>query len=192
MQQSPCSPKASSPEAVAAKPRGARKSPKALTSMTRLALDAQSREARQVAAAVLEVLAGARTPTDAAGALGVSLPRYYAIEARALEGLIKACERRARGPRRNPERELGALRRELERVQREGARYQALLRASQRAVGLRPPESLPTTKAAGGKKKKRRQAVARALKASGLLRASSEVALESPLEGGEHPGGAKA
>src|SRR5947209_17562740 len=53
---------------------------------------APSREARQRAAAILEVLAGARSPTEAAQALGVSLPRYYLLEARALGGLLAACE----------------------------------------------------------------------------------------------------
>jgi hypothetical protein len=36
-----------------------------------------SREAQRFAAAILEVLAGIRTPTDAAAVLGVSVPRYY-------------------------------------------------------------------------------------------------------------------
>lgn len=43
-------------------------------------------DARRRAAAVLEVLAGARTPTQAAEALGVSLPRYYLLEQRAIGG----------------------------------------------------------------------------------------------------------
>src|SRR5260370_37614406 len=51
-----------------------------------------SRQAKQRAAAILEVLAGARSPTDAAVALGVSLPRYYLLEEKALAGLLAACE----------------------------------------------------------------------------------------------------
>jgi N-acetylmuramoyl-L-alanine amidase len=43
-----------------------------------------SSQARRQAAAILEVLAGARTPADAARALGVSLPRYYLLEEKAL------------------------------------------------------------------------------------------------------------
>ena len=43
-----------------------------------------SREAQRFAAAILEVLAGVRTPTDAAAALGISVPRYYLWEQRAL------------------------------------------------------------------------------------------------------------
>src|SRR5436190_1278627 len=50
------------------------------------------RVASQVAACVLEVLAGVRTPAEAAGELGVSLPRYYQLEQRALQGLVQGCE----------------------------------------------------------------------------------------------------
>ena len=55
-----------------------------------------SREAQRVAAAILEVLAGVRTPTEAAAAVGLSVPRYYLWEQRALEGLVRACEPRPR------------------------------------------------------------------------------------------------
>ena len=50
-------------------------------------------EAKRLCATILEVLGGLRTPTDAAGALSLSVPRYYALEARALEGLLRACQR---------------------------------------------------------------------------------------------------
>ncbi len=56
-----------------------------------------SREAQRLAAAILEVLAGVRTPTDAAAALEISLPRYYLWEQRALAGLVAACEPRPVG-----------------------------------------------------------------------------------------------
>src|SRR5260370_40572180 len=46
-----------------------------------------STEAKRLAAAILEVLAGARTPTEAAQVLALSLPRYYLLEARALHGI---------------------------------------------------------------------------------------------------------
>ena len=49
------------------------------------------RDARKTAALVLEVLAGELNPAEAAEILEVSLPRYYQIEKRALEGLIRAC-----------------------------------------------------------------------------------------------------
>jgi len=57
-----------------------------------------SREVQRLAAAILEVLAGARTPAQAASALNVSLPRYYQVEARALRGLVAACADRGTAP----------------------------------------------------------------------------------------------
>ena len=47
-------------------------------------------EAQRLAATILEVLAGVSTPTQAAETLSISLPRYYQLEARALEGLVAA------------------------------------------------------------------------------------------------------
>src|SRR5262249_32609299 len=101
-----------------------------------------SPEAKRVAAAVLEVLAGTRGPAEAAAALGISLPRYSQLERRALAGLVAACEPR-RGGRRRGGNELAALRQECERLQRECARQQALVRAAQRSVGLAPPPAPP-------------------------------------------------
>ncbi len=170
-QATPSKPAGAASPPVPRKPPAPRRS---LPSVAKLAVGEQSREARQIAAALLEVLAGARTPTDAASALGVSLPRYYALEARALEGFLKACERRARGPRRSPERELSRLRREGERLERDVARYQALLRASQRAVGLRSPEPIPPKREGSGKRRRKRRPVARALRAVGVLRSGGE------------------
>ena len=137
-----------------------------------------SREARKVAAAVLEVLAGSRTPLDAAKALGVSAPRYYVLESRALEGMVAACEPRSKGRTRTAEMELAALRKEHERVQRECARAQALVRASQRAVGLSTPKP---EKKSGEKGKRRRKPVVRALRAADRLQS------EAPDQDGPGP-----
>lgn len=52
---------------------------------------------RRRAAAVLEVLGGAKSPFEAAEVLGIALPSYYLLEARALEGLVSACEPKRRG-----------------------------------------------------------------------------------------------
>lgn len=131
-----------------------------------------SRDARRLTAVILEVLAGGRTPAEAATALGVSVPRYYALESRALQGLVAACEPRARGRQRSPERELAALRVEVERLQRQSARAQALLRLSQRAVGVAAPADKPARAAAG--KRRVRKPVARALKAASKLRTTDE------------------
>jgi hypothetical protein len=95
-----------------------------------------SPDARRLAAALLEVLAGVRTPTDAAAALGCSLPRYYACEVRALEGFVAACESRRPGRTASPEREVATLRQTVARQDRERGRLLALLRAAQRTVGL--------------------------------------------------------
>ena len=45
-----------------------------------------SRDAQRFATGILEVLAGVRTPTDAAAAMGISVPRYYLWEQRASGG----------------------------------------------------------------------------------------------------------
>src|SRR5216683_6174572 len=123
------------------------------------------REARRQAAAILEVLAGVRTPTEAAEALGMSLPRYYQVESGALRGLVAACAPRPKGRQRSVESAVAALQREIERWRREAARQQALARAAQRAVGLSPPAPVKAT----GKKNRRRR-VARALGVAASLR----------------------
>jgi hypothetical protein len=123
-----------------------------------------STEAKRVAAAILEVLAGVRTTHDAAVAVGLSLTRYYQVEARALAGFLQACEPRGTGRQPSAERELKALRRDNERLQREVARQQALVRIGQRSVGLAavaPPP--PKSNKSDGKKARRRRPVSRAL-----------------------------
>ena len=126
-------------------------------------------DARRRAAAVLEVLAGVRTPTQAAEALGVSLPRYYLIEQRAIGALVASCEPAPRGPQVNAERRVAALEREVARLTREAGRQQALARAAQRTLGLSPPVvPRPHGKAgekpvSAGKSRRRRRPTVRAL-----------------------------
>ena len=143
-----------------------------------------SPQARRLAATILEVLAGVRRPTEAAQVLGTSLPRYYQLEQRALAGLVSACEPAARGPRQNPARQLARLERDKQRLQRECDRQQALVRLTQRSLGLTMPAAVPSSKdqapvAAGGKVKRRRhrRPAVRALKAA---RALAKEAPESP------------
>jgi len=96
-----------------------------------------SREARQLAVVILEVLAGVIRPAQAAQVLEVSLPRYYTLERRALQGLVRGCEPVSVGRKaRNPQKDVERLEKQVARLQQECARYQALARASQRAVGL--------------------------------------------------------
>ena len=125
-----------------------------------------SQEARRMAAAILEVLAGARSPGEAASALGVCLPRYYQLETRALQGLVAACQPMPKGRQANPAKQAQAQDKEMQRLRRELGRHQALVRAAQRTVGLAPPPAAP---AKPGAKKPRRRRLARALRASAQL-----------------------
>ena len=139
-----------------------------------------SPETRRIAAAILEVLAGGRTPGEAASALGVSLARYYTLEARALEGFVDACAPRTKGRQASPARELETLRKAQDKLQGELSRKQALLRAAQRAVGL----SLPPPKPAKGRR--RRKPVVRALRAAAVLRSDEPSGAVAPDGGTAH------
>jgi len=136
-----------------------------------------SRDAKQRAAAILEVLAGGRSPTAAAEALGVSLTHYYHLEEKALLGLVAACEPQPRGRSEDPARRLAVLERECQRWQRECARQQALVRAAQRSIGLAAPAPQPAKDK--GKKRRQRRPVVRALHAVARLRAEEEKAVGS-------------
>jgi hypothetical protein len=128
----------------------------------------ESKESKCLAVVILEVLAGVRTPGQAAEVLQVSLPRYYQLEARALRGLVGACEPKPKGRQRQAASAEAALRRENEHLRREVTRQQSLVRLTQRNIGLTPP----TPKATTGKKRKRRPCV-RALQLAGRLRSEA-------------------
>src|SRR6516165_459381 len=117
-----------------------------------------SKDAKRLAAVILEVWAGLRTPLQAAETLGVSLPRYYQIEANGLQGLVAGCMPKPKGRQANPAHEATALRRDNERLQRELGRQQALVRLTQRGLGVTPPPAKPATT-----KGRRRKPVVRAL-----------------------------
>ena len=134
--------------------------------------------ASQRAAAILEVLAGERTPQQAAAILSMSLPYFYLVERKALQGLLKACEPQPKGPPApGPERKLAALELELARCRRECQRQEALVRATQRAVGLPAPPSTSTRTEKPGEKngvrRRRRRPVVRALRAARTVRQNS-------------------
>jgi hypothetical protein len=116
---------------------------------------AESKESKHLAAVILEVLAGVRTPLQAAEALQVSLPRYYQLEVRALRGLVAACAPKPQGRQPRTDRAEAVLRRENEHLRRELTRQQSLVRFTQRQIGLAPPAPKPAT----AKKRKRRPAV---------------------------------
>src|SRR5215471_19131966 len=116
------------------------------------------KDAKRLAAVILEVWAGLRTPQQAAEALCVSLPRYYQIEANGLQGLVAGCAPKPKGRQVNPAHEATVLRRDNERLRRELGRQQALVRLTQRGLGVAPPPTKPATK-----KGRRRKPVVRAL-----------------------------
>lgn len=129
-------------------------------------------EAQALAAAILECLAGMRSPPEAAEILSISLPRYYQLEARALAGLVEALAPRPRGKQPSLELRVKQLEKELEAARRACARQAALVRVTQRSLGLvnlaKPKPPVPST---DGKKRKARKPLARALKAAQTLRA---------------------
>jgi len=172
------------PAATAAAPAADRKRDGA----PKLRLAGVSQAARRQAAAILEVLAGVRTPLAAAQLLGMSLPRYYAVELRALQALVGACEPRPRGRVRSPTSELAALRRECEQLRRDCGRQQALVRAAQRTIGLTPPApAKPAKPAPGGKRRRPRKPTARALKAARLLQEETPLVATEGLANVAHP-----
>jgi hypothetical protein len=147
---------------------------------TSMNVKGHSAQARKLAAAILEVLAGLRTVNDAAVALEMSLPRYYACELRALQGLLAACEAPPRGRQPTAQGEIAALKRRCEQLQQQLVRQQTLLRLAQRSIGLSP-----ATPQAGkpSKGKRRRRPRLRALKAIEQLRPPT-----APAAGGDDAG----
>lgn len=159
--------------------------------------------ARRQAAAILEVLAGLRKPSEAAAVLETSLVRYYQLERRALDGLVAACEPRPKGPPIDPERRLRELERALVRREQECRRQEALARVAQRALGLAPAARTAPATARGkygeqddklvsgsGKRRRRRRPVVRALKAAQELRqgpVGPEGVVNSPVPSGVVP-----
>jgi hypothetical protein len=127
-----------------------------------------SPEAKRRAAVVFEVLAGLRTPQQAAEVLGLSLPGYYQLEDRAMLHLQYGCEARPRGRQANGESKTATQAKEVERLQQEVARYQTLLRLTQRTVGV--PPAVPAKAAAN---KRKRKPVVRAMRRAERLRAEA-------------------
>lgn len=139
-----------------------------------------SKEAKQLAAMLLDVLAGVRTPAQAAEVLGVSLPRYYQLEDRALAGHLLACEPLPRGRQADTSGQVRSLEKEIERLRRELTRYQTLVRLTQRTVGVSPP---PAPAKNAGKKRKRRPSV-RAMRRAAQLREEAGVDASAPAVNG--------
>lgn len=137
---------------------------------------AVAERAKRTAVVVLDVLAGNRSPGDAASALGLSLARYYVIEEQAIDGLIAACGPRARGRQPDPSKELALLTAENGRLTQALLRQQALVRTSQRSLGVAlPPRQTPVPAGPPGRGKGRRQPKVRALRAAKRLNAAAST-----------------
>jgi len=129
-----------------------------------------SSEANRFAVVILEVLGGSRSPAEAAETLGITPPRYYQLEARALEGFIAALEPRPRVRQPSATSRIAELEKALSQSQRECLRQQALVRAAQRSLGIRGAtagDGKTSGKNAAGRK--RRRPAVRALKAAKAL-----------------------
>ena len=61
-------------------------------------------------------------------ALGITVPRYYQLETRALNGLVSACEPRPKGKQPSPKTRISELERELCRRSEKLGRQQSLVR----------------------------------------------------------------
>lgn len=127
-----------------------------------------SDQARRAAVAVLQVMAGELTPSDAAKRLTLSVNRYYQLEGRALQAMVSALEPLPRGRRRGRDFELEKLRKAKARAERDATRFQALLRVAQRALALSapPPRAGGLKEGAPGKKARRPRVRARTVIAS--------------------------
>ena len=154
--------------------------PKKKPSQKRHGVQGGSREANRIAVAILEVMGGLRTTAEAADSLKVSLPRYYILEARAIDGLVAACEPKPRGKQPSSASRVTSLEKELQQSQRQCARLQALVRTAQRSVGLtvaEPRKAKPATRR-GRKGRRRRGPTTRALAMAEKLQ--TRVASDEP------------
>lgn len=134
--------------------------------------------ARKQAAAVLEVLAGLRSPQQAAEDLGISLPTYFNLETRALRGLTFACCAQPPGRQQSLAPQLRQAQARAQDLERQLGRYQALLRSAQRNVGL-PQAAAP--RASPQSRRKPKPPAVRALRALKAIRQAEAPALASPL-----------
>jgi hypothetical protein len=144
-----------------------------------LALDQIPSESRKQAAIVLEVLAGLRSPEQAAEALGMSLPTYYNLETRALRGLVHGCTPTPPGRTLTLLKQVRSLEIKSATLEKQLGRYQALLRNAQRAAGLSPPTPVAAVKSNGRRK---RQPAVRALRAVEALQRDRPSAQPESVE----------
>jgi hypothetical protein len=153
-----------------------------------------------MAALILDVLGGNRTPGDAAQAMGLSVARFYVIEQRAILGLVAACETQApRGPSPDLQAQIRRLEIENRRLNQALLRQQAIVRSTQRGLGLTsprpPPAAAPkgTGKAGAGRtgtgRRKRRPMVRALRQAQRVAAVPSPTAAAAAILAGDQRGG---
>lgn len=130
-------------------------------------------ETRRRVSAILDVMAGNLTPTQAAEALSISVPKYYILESKALDGMLEACKPRKPGFVRTAEQELKDLQKEYAKLERECARYRTLVRTAQRAAGFNADKG---KKSAAAKSKRNRKPTVRALTMAERIKVKEEAA----------------
>lgn len=116
-----------------------------------------SAEAKRLCALILESLSGIRTTQEAADEMSVSLPRYYQLETRGLQGMVLALEKRERGRPKEDEDRLKIAQESLVELKLDLARYQALYRTAQRAIGVQEVERKASAKTNKKTRKSRRK-----------------------------------
>lgn len=149
-----------------------------------LALEQITGESRRHAACVLEVLAGLRSPEQAAETLGLTLQTYYNLETRALRGLIHGCTPTPPGRTLALLKQVRSLEIKSAALEKQVGRYQALLRNAQRAAGLSLPAPAAAAKPNGRRK---RPPAVRALRAVEALQRDRPPAEPQSLESPNTP-----
>lgn len=130
-----------------------------------------TRDAVRTGALLLEMLAGLRGPQETAEAMGVSQPRLYQLEAKALQAMIDALEPCPRGPKADPSKQVQAIELRCKKLETELRRYQALHRNATRSLNLPSPSKKVRAESKGEKTvKRRRRKTARAERVAQGLR----------------------
>ncbi len=144
-----------------------------------------SKQAKQLMVVILETLAGACGTSEAAERLSISLSRYYQLETRALQGMLKALEPLPRGPKKTKDTEIRALRAEKRGLERELRQALSLLRAASRSVGVKPRRKRAASRKKGARRKRRARGKA-------VLETLREATTKEESDGTQEPGGAAA
>jgi len=144
-----------------------------------------SKGAKQALVAILEALSGEVSTSDVAERLTISLSRYYQLETRSLQGMLKALEPLPRGPKKTKDTEIRALRAEKRGLERELRQALSLLRAASRSVGVKPRRKRTASKKKGARRKHQARGKA-------VLETLREATTKEGSDGTQEPGGAAA